>query len=361
MSLDAGDRVMINTAKRASSDDWVFAAKSTREAGYVPRHFLVAADDERAQAAPAAPTPEFYWEARRDAEGADAPDGGALARARARRAFAMEEPPEMDLAEGDTLLVLVEEHADEAQGWIFAAKAAEAGYVPRTYLELAADDAPAKAPTPEVTDSSAARRSWSPSRSRAPSRRRILLCPPCLLSRARRRRRPKVRSPRARSRTTSGPSSSASTRSARGPWPRRRSSRRSGTTEASRGPSASRVPSAGARTTRRSSATTSRARSRRWTPTACPGMNLGARRSARRTARATASGNSPTRTRSSSGASRARAATASAASSGAPWRAATTTTRTRRGRRGRTRRGPATRCTTSSRTSSRSAGLRRAV
>ena len=154
MSLDAGDRVLINTAKRASSDDWVFAAKSTREAGYVPRHFLVAADDERAQAAPAAPTPEFYWEARRDAEGADAPDGGALARARARRAFAMEEPPEMDLAEGDTLLVLVEEHADEAQGWIFAAKAAEAGYVPRTYLELAADDAPAKAPTPEVTDSS---------------------------------------------------------------------------------------------------------------------------------------------------------------------------------------------------------------
>ena len=60
----------------------------------------------------------------------------------------------MDLAEGDELLVLVEEHADEAQGWIFAAKAAEAGYVPRTYLELAADDAPAKAPTPEVTDSS---------------------------------------------------------------------------------------------------------------------------------------------------------------------------------------------------------------
>ena len=60
----------------------------------------------------------------------------------------------MDLAEGDELLVLVEEHADEAQGWIFAAKATEAGYVPRTYLELAADDAPAKAPTPEITDSS---------------------------------------------------------------------------------------------------------------------------------------------------------------------------------------------------------------
>ena len=96
-------------------------------AGYVPRHYLVAADGERVQAAPAAPTPEFYWEARRDAEGADAPDGGALARARALRAFAMEEPPEMDLAEGDELLDLVEEHADEAQGWIFAAKAAEAG------------------------------------------------------------------------------------------------------------------------------------------------------------------------------------------------------------------------------------------
>ena len=61
----------------------------------------------------------------------------------------------MDLAEGDELLVLVEEHADEAQGWIFAAKAAEAGYVPRTYLELAADDdILKKAPTPEVTDSS---------------------------------------------------------------------------------------------------------------------------------------------------------------------------------------------------------------
>ena len=60
----------------------------------------------------------------------------------------------MDLAEGDELLVLVEEHADEAQGWIFAAKAAEAGYVPRTYLEVAGADAPAKAPTPEVTDSS---------------------------------------------------------------------------------------------------------------------------------------------------------------------------------------------------------------
>ena len=46
----------------------------------------------------------------------------------------------MDLAEGDELLVLVEEYADEAQGWIFAAKANEAGYVPRHYLELAADD-----------------------------------------------------------------------------------------------------------------------------------------------------------------------------------------------------------------------------
>ena len=104
----------------------------------------------------------------------------------------------------------MEEHADEAQGWIFAAKAAEAGYVPRTYLELAADDAPAKAPTPEDPwwrgdgiRHAAARRC-----------RRILLCPlvPIAGSPPETAQSPQ---PQGALEDTSGPSSSASTRSAR--------------------------------------------------------------------------------------------------------------------------------------------------
>ena len=268
----------------------------------------------------------------------------------------------MDLAEGDTLLVLVEEHADEAQGWIFAAKAAEAGYVPRTYLELAADDAPAKAPTPEVTDSE--RRRGDPGARHAAARRVAAASSCAPLS-------PIAGSP---PETAQSPQPQGALEDYLWAIFQRVDTEREGTVATAEVVQALRDdggfagalgftgPVRGARTTRRSSATTSRARSRRWTPTACPGTSSGgARRSATRTARATASGSSPTRTRSSSGASRARAATASAASSGAPWRAATTTTRTRRGRRGRTRRGPATRCTTSSRTSSRPAGLRRAV
>ena len=263
----------------------------------------------------------------------------------------------MDLAEGDTLLVLVEEHADEAQGWIFAAKAAEAGYVPRTYLELAADDAPAKAPTPAVTDSSGGEEILEPvTQPRAESPPHPLVPPlpiagsppetaqsPAAPGRARGlplghlpARRHGARGDRGHGGGRPGAPGRRGLRG--GPWllrgcPRRRK-RRVG------------VPRRRAQ------------RSWRWTPTACPGMSSGGAGDEDGEGdreRQLADENAELKRR------LARARARLGGQQGAPWQAATTTTRHRRGRRGRTRRGPATRCTTSSRTSSRSAGLRRAV